>query len=146
VSGVIDTNLLLYAANSDAAEHRPAREFLSGIGSGRDPWYLTDGILYEFMRVATHAKVFPRPLDWHEAFGFIEPICKAGNVYILNAGHTHWPLLGEILATLTHPSGNIFFDIRTVVLMREHGIRRIYTTDTDFLQFGDIEVLNPLRS
>jgi predicted nucleic acid-binding protein len=29
--------------------------------------------------------------------------------------------------------------------MREHGIKRIYTTDTDFLQFGDIEVVNPLK-
>jgi predicted nucleic acid-binding protein len=37
------------------------------------------------------------------------------------------------------------FDIRTVVMMREHGIRRVYTTDTDFLQFSGVEVINPLR-
>ena len=29
--------------------------------------------------------------------------------------------------------------------MREHGIREIYTTDTDFLQFPDIRAINPLR-
>jgi len=29
--------------------------------------------------------------------------------------------------------------------MREHGVGRIYTTDTDFLQFEGIEVVNPLR-
>jgi predicted nucleic acid-binding protein len=29
--------------------------------------------------------------------------------------------------------------------MKEHGIRKIYTTDTDFLQFSGIEVINPLR-
>jgi len=35
--------------------------------------------------------------------------------------------------------------VRTVVLMREHGVREIYTIDTDFLQFQDITVINPLR-
>jgi predicted nucleic acid-binding protein len=29
--------------------------------------------------------------------------------------------------------------------MREHGIRRIFTTDTDFLQFDGIDVHDPLR-
>jgi len=29
---------------------------------------------------------------------------------------------------------------------REHGVREIYTTDTDFLQFPDIKVINPLRA
>ena len=43
------------------------------------------------------------------------------------------------------PVGNLFFDIRTAVLMREHGIRVIYTADTDFLQFEEIEVINPLK-
>jgi predicted nucleic acid-binding protein len=47
---------------------------------------------------------------------------------------------------LTQPTGNLFFDLRTAALMREHGIRDIYTTDTDFLQFAGIRVINPLRS
>jgi len=146
VAGVIDTNVMLYAANSDAPEHGRAREFLSEIGRTRDAWYVTDGILYEFLRVSTHAKVFPRPLAWHEALGFLRPVIDADNVHVLRADDAHWPLLGEVLAELTHPSGNLFFDVRTVVLMREHGVRRIYTTDTDFLQFAGIEVVNPLRN
>ena len=32
-------------------EHSRAREFLAGVGSTRDAWYVTDGILYEFLRV-----------------------------------------------------------------------------------------------
>ena len=68
------------------------------------------------------------------------------NVHILRVEGSHWSLLAALLAELTHPSGNLFFDVRTVVLMREHGVRRIYTTDTDFLQFPGIEVVNPLRN
>ena len=29
--------------------------------------------------------------------------------------------------------------------MREHGVREIYTIDTDFLQFRDLRVINPLK-
>ena len=49
------------------------------------------------------------------------------------------------IGDIHHPSGNLFFDIRTVVLMREHGAREIHTTGTDFLQFRDIQVINPLK-
>jgi uncharacterized protein len=96
--------------------------------------------------VATHPKVFPQPLVWREALDFLLPILEIDQVGMLRAGDRHWALLADILAESTHPSGNLFFDVRTVVLMREHGIRRIYTTDTDFLQFNGIEVVNPLRA
>lgn len=145
MSGFIDTNILLYGANADAEEHDAARAFLSDIGATADPWYLSDGVVYEFLRVATHAKVFPRPLHWREALAFVAPVLGADNVRILRPEAGHWTLLTEVLGELTHPSGNLFFDVRTVVLMREHGIRRIYTTDTDFLQFSGLDVVNPLR-
>lgn len=34
---------------------------------------------------------------------------------------------------------------RTTFVLREHGVRRIDTADTDFLQFQEIEVVNPLQ-
>lgn len=145
MSGIIDTNLLLYAVNADAPEHPLARTFLLDVGRAADPWYLTSGIVYEFLRVATHPRVFPSPLSWRDALQFLMPLLEAENIQLLHGSEAHWPLLGTVLAELTHPNGNLFFDIRTVVLMREHGIRRIYTTDTDFLQFNEIEVINPLR-
>jgi len=64
---------------------------------------------------------------------------------VLTAGEPHWSLLSELLSRLTHPSGNLFFDIRTAVLMREHGVREIYTSDVDFLQFPGLRVVNPIQ-
>jgi predicted nucleic acid-binding protein len=29
--------------------------------------------------------------------------------------------------------------------MQEHGVREIYSTDTDFLQFRGIKAINPLK-
>ena len=146
MSGLIDTDLLLYGANADADEHAAARGFLERIGRTVEPWYLTEGILYEFLRVATHPKVFPRALTWQEGLRFLQPFLDADNVHVVQATERHWTLLAEVLAGLTHPSGNLFFDVRTAVLMQEHGLRRIYTTDSDFLQFAQLEVVNPLRS
>lgn len=106
--------------------------------------HLTEGILYEFLRVATHPRVFPRPLTKGQAIAFLGPFWISPAFTILTAGERHWELLRREVESLAHPVGNLFFDIRTLVLMREHGIHTIYTTDTDFLQFKEIEVINPL--
>ena len=144
MAGIIDTNILLYAANRDAEEHRTALNFLYETASS-GPWFLTEGLLYEFFRVSTHARVFERPLTWKEALRFITPLLLSHRFDILMASQDHWTMLEKILEELMHPAGNLFFDIRTVALMREHGVREIYTTDTDFLQFKDIKVINPLK-
>lgn len=106
---------------------------------------MTEGILYEFFRVSTHARVFERPLTWNEAFRFIKPFLASHRFDILVPGQNHWTILEKILGKLMHPAGNLFFGIRTVTLMREHGVREIYTADTDFLQFKDIRAINPLK-
>lgn len=145
MAGVIDTNILLYAANRDAPGYEAARRFLLQAGSSAEQWYLTEGIFYEFLRVATHQKVFARPLTWREAMEFLRPLANNPRFQWLAAGERHFEILEDTLASLTHPAGNLFFDVRTAVLMREHGVREIYTTDTDFLQFPELKVINPLR-
>ncbi|MCC6579296.1 MAG: PIN domain-containing protein [Phycisphaeraceae bacterium] len=142
--GLIDTNLLLYAANRNAPQSSAARRFLEVAGLSGEQWYLTEGICYEFLRVATHPRVFEKPLAWKDAMAFLRSFWDCSAFAVLTAGQEHWSLLARELAGLSHPAANLFFDIRIVVLMREHGIRTLYTTDTDFLQFSDITVINPL--
>lgn len=137
---------LLYAANRSSHEHAAARSFLSSIPESPGIWYLTEGIGYEFLRVATHPRVFPSPLSAHEALQFWDTLLSWPNVTLLPAGPRHWQMLGKVLADQHAPAGNLFFDLRTVTLMREHGIRAIYTADADFHRFKDIELHNPLRS
>jgi len=144
MAGIIDTNILLYAVNADADEHDVSANFLRQAAHSADQWYFTEGILYEFLRVSTHSKVFEKPLSWKAAAQFLSPFLHNQNFRIIAAEDTHWDMLEEVLSKLHHPAGNLFFDIRTVVLMREHGIREIYTADTDFLQFPGIKVVNPL--
>jgi toxin-antitoxin system PIN domain toxin len=145
MSGVVDTNLLLYAINRDAREHVPAYRFLVDTAQSESRWYLTEGIVYEFLRVSTHPRVFPKPLQAAEAMSFVRALLDSAHFGLLTAGSRHWPTLDAVLAEIRHPAGNLFFDIRTLALMREHGVRRIYTADSDFLQFSGIDPINPLK-
>lgn len=144
MSGVIDANVLLFAANADASEHARAYAFVSAEVGGSDAWYLTDGIVYEFLRLATHANIFERPLSAEQGVRFLRALWNRDNVMVLTPGVDHWTTLAATLPHLRYPTGNLFFDIRTYVLMREHGIRTIYTANTEFHQFEGIRVMNPI--
>jgi uncharacterized protein len=51
-----------------------------------------------------------------------------------------------VIAELPHLAGNLMHDAHTAILMREHGIARIYTRDTDFSRFPFVEVIDPVGS
>ena len=145
MSGVVDTNLLLYAVNRDCPEHVPARAFLDGVLGDAGVWYVTEGICYEFLRVSTHRRVFPSPLLAKEALGFLEILLASPGMALLGPGPGHWRTLRQLVESIHAPEGNLFFDLRTAVLMRENGVRTVYSADTDLLQFPGIEVVNPLK-
>ena len=42
-------------------------------------------------------------------------------------------------------AGKLLHDAHIAILMREHGIRRIYTRDTDFFRFPFVEPVDPIR-
>ena len=41
--------------------------------------------------------------------------------------------------------GNLVPDAHLAALLRQHGVRKIYTSDTDFKKFDFLQVLNPLH-
>jgi predicted nucleic acid-binding protein len=58
----------------------------------------------------------------------------------------HAAVAEQVVGELPHLSGNLLHDAHTAVLMREHGVRRICTRDTDFTRFPFLEVVDPLRA
>jgi predicted nucleic acid-binding protein len=51
-----------------------------------------------------------------------------------------------VLAAVPELRGNLIHDAHTAILMREHGLRRIYTRDSDFHRFPFLEVIDPLTA
>lgn len=142
---VVDTNILVYAVNRDCDEHRIAAAALEAWLAGSVPWAVTWGVIYEFMRVATHPKVFPRPLDAARALDFLEPLLVSDLVTVLGPSPRHGTVLRQTIREFGRPSGNVFHDLHTAVVMREHGVSEIMTADTDFRKFPFLTVTNPLQ-
>lgn len=142
---VVDTNVLLYAADADSEFHRPCLNLIEQARGQAAPWFLTWGICYEFLRVATHPRVYRRPWTSQAAWGFIESLLACPGLSVLTATRRHAAVLGQCLEELPEARGNLMHDLHSAVLMREHGISRIVTRDSDFHRFGFLEVVDPLR-
>lgn len=141
---VVDTNLLIYAADRDSRFHERSRSALEEWRSSVAPWYVTWGILYEFLRVTTHIRVLRQPWTVDQAMAFVRALLAAPAVGVLVPTERHGDVLGQVIAELPDLSGNIVHDATTAVLMREHGIRRIHTRDMDFHRFPWLDVVDPL--
>lgn len=141
---VVDTNLLLYAVNPDSADHSRARALLEEWRRGERTWFLTWGIVYEFLRVSTHPKVFSRPLDLVRAREWITTLLASRSMGLLVPTDRHMAVLDDVVARHPRLRGNIVHDLHTATLMREHGVLEIRTADTDFHQFPFLTVVNPL--
>ena len=140
---VVDTNILLYAADRSAAEHKQCRESLEKWRSGADAWYLTWKIVYEFLRVATHPRVFRKPWSVGQAWSFIDALKASPGMGFLAETERHAAVAAQIWAELPDLRGNIVHDAHTAIVMRENGIRDIYTRDAHFHRFAFLRVLDP---
>jgi toxin-antitoxin system PIN domain toxin len=137
--------VLVYAADRSAREHARCRERLLAWREQATPWYLTWNVVYEFLRVVTHPRVFARPWPAADAWAFVEALLAAPALDLLLATSRHAEVLAALVADVPQLSGNLLHDAHTAALMHEHGVRTIFTRDTDFHRFPGIEVLDPLR-
>lgn len=142
----VDTNVLVYAADADSQFHAPCRDWIERRRTRPDAWYTTWGILYEFLRVTTHPRVMRRPWSAPKAWEFIAALLASPGLGILVPTQRHADVAGEVILELPHLAGNLLHDAHTAILMREHGIGRICTRDSDFNRFPFLEVIDPLRS
>lgn len=142
---VVDTNVLLYAADQDSEHHLPCRRLLDELRRQPAPVFLTWSICYEFLRVGTHPRVFRTPWTPTDAWRFIDALLSAPGISVLRATERHAAVLAQTLAELPDVRGNLVHDLHTAVLMREHGVSRICTRDADFHRFPFLTVVDPLR-
>ena len=141
---VVDTNVLVYAADASAPEHARCRDLLERWRRQQGAWYLTWGVCYEFLRVVTHPRVLRRPWTASDAGAFLAALQQAPGLAMLAPTERHASVLSGVMAEVPMISGNLWHDAETAVLMREHGIRRICTRDTDFARFPFVEIVDPL--
>ncbi len=104
---VVDTNILLYAADADAPGHGTCRRLIEQWRRQSARWYLCWSIIYEFVRVASHPRVFRKPWSSLEAWSFMHALLAAPALRLLLETAGHATCLEAILRELPAVRGNL---------------------------------------
>ena len=141
---LLDTNVLIYAADGSAAFHDAAEVLCNRGLRGDTPVAVSPQVLMEFFAVITNPRRVARPQPPAVARGEISKWLQAGAVQKVFPTHD---VIERVLALLgAHPTitQQDIFDCHLVATMQANAVSRIYTYDRqDFLRFDGIEVLTP---
>ena len=141
----IDANILLYASDESSPWHQPAKAFLEQRATDPDILCLTWPVLMAYQRIATHPAIFASPLAPELAWGNVQKLLALPRARVVAENEEFAEDYFLATAKMT-VSGNLVPDAHVATILREHGVRRIYTADTDFRKFDFLKVLNPLRT
>lgn len=137
-----DANLLLYAYNTDAADHVKAKEWLEGELSSQSLFCLSWQTITAFIRISTNHRAFQHPLAIDEAVGIISAWLDRPQCRVLTETEKHWEIFARLL-TKEKAVGPLVMDAHLAALAVEHGAT-LATTDRDFARFSDLKTINPL--
>lgn len=143
---VVDTNILVHAANPDMQGHDWVRRALEAWREDAQPWFATWPILYEFLRVAMHPNVFEIPRTLKSAWSFVNRLLYSPDFDVLIETERHREIVDQLVAEYSRLTGSVMHDFHTVALMREHGVMEIRTADKHFDRFTHLRVVNPLEA
>ncbi len=141
---LLDTNILVYAADETSEFHAPAKQLRDRGVQGDIPVAISPQILFEFFAVITNFRRVTQPRSPQEAREEMEKYLHANAIRKISPGED---IINRVLILLQqHPqiTRQDIFDGVLVATMQTHGIRRIYTYNRQhFTPFSDIEVLTP---
>lgn len=142
MSSTLDANLLLYASDESSPFHARAIAFLEQLARGPELLYLFWPTVMAYLRIATHSSIFASPLATADAVANVESLLALPHVQTVGEQDRFWHVWHEV-ADQSGVSGNLVPDAHLVALMRENGVRRIWTNDRDFRRFDGIEARDP---
>jgi toxin-antitoxin system PIN domain toxin len=142
MSTTVDANVLVYASNETAIEHERAKALVEQLLTGPTLTTLFWPVLLTYLRIATHPRIFERPLDSRRAASVIDQLELAPSVRIVGEGKAFWAAYQAI--DIGRPiSGNDVPDAAIVAMMTAHGVSTIYSRDRGFRRFDGIHVIDP---
>lgn len=142
---VVDTNVLVHAVDPASPFHGACAEAVAGWREQRTTWFVTWSVLYEFVRLVTHPRKMRRPVTVRDAWSAVEALLASPGLRVLVATERHAQVARGVFEETPGLTGNLAHDAHIAILMREHGIRRIYTRDADFFRFPFLEPVDPVR-
>ncbi len=142
MSYAVDVNVFLYASDQTSPRHVAALRFLEARAADPDLFTVAWSTLMSYLRIATHPRIFAHPLSPAEALANIGALLNLPRVRVLSEAEGFLDVYRDV--TVSFPvRGNLVPDAHLVALLRQHGVRRLYTTDADFRKFPFLDVQDP---
>ncbi|MDQ6773823.1 MAG: PIN domain-containing protein [Candidatus Dormibacteraeota bacterium] len=141
MSVTLDANILVYASNEADPVHAEARALLERLAAGPDLVYLFWPAVMGYLRIVTHPAILPHPLSPREAVSNVDALLGRPHVRVAGEAEGFWRLFRATSGNQAR--GNDVPDAHLATLMREQGVRSIYTRDRGFRRFAFVEVLDP---
>ena len=138
----VDVNILLYASDDSSPRHGAAIDFLEARGGDPELFCVAWVTLMSYLRIATHPRIFSRPLSPGEALGNVESLLALPRVRVLSEGEGFLDAYREVAGHFP-VRGNLVPDAHLAALLRQHDVRKIYTVDADFRKFAFLDVTDP---
>lgn len=140
----VDGSVLAYAVNRYAPEHPRAAQVIEELANGDLPWAIAWSAVHTFLATVTHPHVAARPLRPTDAWTFVESLLASPSLRMLGPTERHAAVLGEVLAGLPLPSADLA-GLDGAVVLREHGVRELLSTDRGMRRFAFLAVRDPLH-
>ena len=141
--GVIDANILVYAADTGAAQHAVSDGLLKTAQNPSTVLYLTSQILCEFYSVATNPRRMVAPFYSSEAIESVSALLAMPGIHLLPTPTQ--AIVGWMDLLRRNPvTGARVFDLQIVATMQANHVQRIYTFNAaDFAVFPELTVVVP---
>ena len=95
-----------------------------------------------YVRIATHPRIFAEPLTPAEALDNVEALLSLPRVRPIGEADGFLATYRQATEGIA-ARGNLVPDAHLATLLRQHGVRRLYTNDTDFRKFPFLEIRDP---
>lgn len=142
----LDVNILLYAVNRADPRHGVAAGFLEERLLDHETLYLAWPTLMAFLRIATHPGIFSKPLTQAQAQGGVLALLSRPNVETVAEREGFWQAYLDVSAEAAPVTGKLVPDAHLATILKQHGIKTLFTFDRDFRRFGFLDVRVPGRA
>ena len=136
-----DATTISASSNDAEPAQDVARAFVRRLVEGPDLLYLFWPTILAYLRIVTHPTILPRPLTPLEAATNIERLLIRPHVHAPGESDGFWSLYVDSGGGATR--GNAVPDTHLATLMRQNGVRVLYTRDRGFRRFDFLDVRDP---
>lgn len=141
----LDVNLLVYASDSSNPLHIKARNWLASKVDEPEILYIAWPVAISYLRISTHPRIFDAPLTPDQALGNLLSLQSLPRVRFFGEAPGFLKAYSQLTEDLP-VRGNLVPDAHLATVLFQHGVRRLYTNDSDFKKFDFLDVRNPFVS